>query len=76
MYFVVYDLRSKVYNLYDQINKKLIISRDIQFDEVAWEWHSQGEPRNMLTLIEPHEDRKEQEKKEDGERSSSDMEDM
>lgn len=51
--FVGYDVWSKTYKLYDPINKKIIISRDVHFDEeAAWIWHNQGEPINILPLIE------------------------
>lgn len=72
--FVGYDLRNKAYKLYDLINKKI---KNVHLDEEApWDWHNQGEPRNMVPLIETHEDKKEQVKKDEWERLSSNLEDM
>ncbi|GMI71530.1 hypothetical protein HRI_000822300 [Hibiscus trionum] len=40
--FIGYDERSKAYRLYNPVTKKLIISRDVEFDEAEhWRWSTE-----------------------------------
>lgn len=42
--FIRYDARTKGCKLYDQLTEKVVISRDVEFDEEAsWDWNVQQE---------------------------------
>ncbi|XP_070032778.1 uncharacterized protein [Nicotiana tomentosiformis] len=42
--FVVYDTSSKIYKLYNPRSDKVVVSRDVEFDEeLAWNWKAQEE---------------------------------
>jgi hypothetical protein len=42
--FIGYSEKSKAYKLYDPIEKKLVISRDVELNEEArWDWKNQQE---------------------------------
>lgn len=47
--FVGYSENSKAYRLYNPISKKVIISRDVKFDEAKlWQWNAPNEDQNPL----------------------------
>lgn len=51
--FIGYDSRSKGYKLYNPSKEKIIISRDVEFDEKgAWDWGVQEEDYNFLPFFE------------------------
>jgi hypothetical protein len=42
---------SKAYKLYDPINKKIIISRDVVFEESkSWNWNSKGNTKSSVNI--------------------------
>jgi hypothetical protein len=50
MIFIGYELGSKAYRVYDPVNKKVHVSRDIVFDEQAsWDWSNGGERGKQLS---------------------------
>lgn len=50
--FIGYDSRSKGYKLYNPSNKKITISRDVEFDEEgAWDWGVQEEDYDFLPFF-------------------------
>ncbi|KAM1262144.1 hypothetical protein ACFX2G_027916 [Malus domestica] len=52
--FVGYATCEKGYRVYDPLSKKLILSRDVVFDEnAAWEWKTA--PENYVTVFNPSE---------------------
>ncbi|KAM2937487.1 hypothetical protein FF1_037375 [Malus domestica] len=52
--FVGYATCEKGYRVYDPLSKKLILSRDVVFDEnAAWEWKTA--PKNYVTVFNPSE---------------------
>ena len=51
--FIEYSSKSKLYKLYDPNNFKIIISRDVEFDEEGiWSWHKVGEIEEAQAKIE------------------------
>ncbi|KAA0039326.1 copia-type polyprotein [Cucumis melo var. makuwa] len=47
--FVGYDVSSKGYKLYNPVTKKMIVSRDVVFDEEAsWNWNDEPEDYKFL----------------------------
>ena len=43
MIFIGYELGSKAYHCFDPVNSKVIISRDVIFEEdEKWTWSTQG----------------------------------
>ena len=51
--FIGYDASSKGYRLYNPLNGKVIISRDVVFDEeVSWDWNIQEEEYDFLPYFE------------------------
>ena len=47
--FVGYSENSKAYRLYSPVSKKVIISRDVKFDEAKlWQWNAPKEDQNSL----------------------------
>ncbi|KAL0356000.1 UNVERIFIED_CONTAM: Retrovirus-related Pol polyprotein from transposon TNT 1-94 [Sesamum radiatum] len=63
MVFLGYDESSKGYKCFDPIAKKVVISRDVEFEEDAsWNWNTQkGEMYHFLPHQEEKEDDEEQE---------------
>ncbi|CAH9074818.1 unnamed protein product [Cuscuta europaea] len=55
--FIGYDKHSKGYKLYNPVTKKIIVSRNVQFDEEAsWDWSVQeDENYNFFLLFEENE---------------------
>ena len=52
MIIIGYELGSKAYPCFDLVNSKVIISRDIIFEEgEKWTWSMQGENSNTLTFF-------------------------
>ena len=52
MIFIGYELGSKAYRCFDVVNSKVIISRDVIFEEgEKWTWSTQGENLNTLTFL-------------------------
>ena len=52
MIFIGYELRSKAYRCFDLVNSKVIISRDVIFEEdEKWTWSTQGEHSLPLTFL-------------------------
>ena len=52
MIFIVYQLGSKAYRCFDPVNSKVIISRDVIFEEgEKWTWSTQGENSHSLTFL-------------------------
>ena len=50
--FVGYDARAKGYKLYNPINGKIVISRDVVFDEESsWDWSNTQEDYNFFPII-------------------------
>ncbi|GMI83498.1 hypothetical protein HRI_002019000 [Hibiscus trionum] len=55
--FIGYDERSKAYRLYNPLTKKLIISRDVEFDEAEhWNWSSEENKIEGLFFNEDQDD--------------------
>jgi len=55
--FIGYDSRSKGYKLYNPINGKVVISRDVEFDEEnTWDWSTQEDDYNFLPFYEEEEE--------------------
>ena len=51
MIFIGYELGSKAYRCLDPVNLKVVISRDIIFEESErWTWSTQGEGSTPLTF--------------------------
>ncbi|RDX61999.1 hypothetical protein CR513_59714, partial [Mucuna pruriens] len=46
--FIGYDTDSKGYKLYNPNNGKIIISRDVEFDEEAWNWEKEEDTCDFL----------------------------
>ena len=45
-------LESKAYKLYDPKNKKVVISRDVEFEETqGWDWNGNEKTQSSSTLI-------------------------
>ncbi|KAJ3686893.1 hypothetical protein LUZ61_016057 [Rhynchospora tenuis] len=45
--FIGYDEKTKAFRLFDPIEKKVIVSRDVQVnEEIAWDWNNQKEMAN------------------------------
>ena len=55
--FISYDENSKGYKLYNPNNRKIVTSKDIEFDqEKAWDWSSQKEgPYDFLPYFDNEE---------------------
>ena len=52
MIFIGYELGSKAYRFFDLVNSKVIISRDVIFEEdEKWTWSTQGENSIPLTFL-------------------------
>ena len=52
MIFIGYELGSKAYKCLDPVNFKVVISRDVIFEEVEkWTWSTQGENSHSLTFL-------------------------
>ena len=52
MIFIGYELGSKAYRCFDLVNSKVIINRDVIFEEgEKWTWSTQGENSNALTFL-------------------------
>ena len=52
MIFIGYELGTKAYKCFDPINFKVIISRDVIFEEEEkWTWSTQGENTHSLTFL-------------------------
>ena len=52
MIFIRYELGSKAYRCFDPVDSKVIISRDVIFEEAEkWTWSTQGENSHSLTLM-------------------------
>ena len=52
MIFIGYDLGSKAYKCLDPVNLKVVISRDVIFEEAErWTWSTQGENTTPLTFL-------------------------
>ena len=50
--FVGYDVRTKGCKLYNPINGKIIISRDVVFnEESSWDWNNTQEDYNFFPFI-------------------------
>nr|GEW30773.1 retrovirus-related Pol polyprotein from transposon TNT 1-94 [Tanacetum cinerariifolium] len=43
--FVGYDKQSKGYKLYNSVTRKVVVSRDVEFDEESWDWSIQESER-------------------------------
>ncbi|GMJ05590.1 hypothetical protein HRI_004228200 [Hibiscus trionum] len=55
--FICYDERSKAYRLYNPLTKKLIISRDVEFDEAEhWRWNLEEKKVEGLFFNEEQDD--------------------
>jgi hypothetical protein len=55
--FVGYDASSKGYKLYNPNKGKIVISRDVQFDEEgSWNWDTQEKDYNFFPIWEEEED--------------------
>ena len=55
--FVGYSERSKAYKLYNHITKKLVISRDVKFnEEKAWNW-STNDPKGKSICVDMEEEK-------------------
>ncbi|KAG6525725.1 hypothetical protein ZIOFF_015692 [Zingiber officinale] len=66
--FIGYDEKSKAYKLFDPVNKKVVVSRDVHMEEsMAWNWSNSIEEETsskvvmppISTTIEPSEDESE-----------------
>ncbi|KAG6516650.1 hypothetical protein ZIOFF_027119 [Zingiber officinale] len=66
--FIGYDEKSKAYKLFDPVNKKVVVSRDVHMEEsMAWNWSNPIEEETssevvmppISTTIEPSEDESE-----------------
>ena len=52
MIFIGYQLGLKVYKCLDSVNLKVVISRDVIFEEAErWTWSRQGENSTPLTFL-------------------------
>ena len=52
MIFIGYELGSKAYKCFDPVNFKVVISRDVIFEEEEkWTWSTQGDNSHSLTLL-------------------------
>ena len=52
MIFVGYELGSKAYRCFDPVNSKVVISRDVVFEEdEKWNWSMNGENSHSLTFL-------------------------
>jgi hypothetical protein len=59
--FIGYDERTKAFKLFDLIERKVIVSRDVHVnEESAWNWnnqnkvtHEEGEPSTSTSIITP-----------------------
>ena len=52
MVFIGYELGTKGYKCFDPVNFKVIISRDVIFEEgEKWSWSKQVEGENSLTFL-------------------------
>ena len=52
MLFIGYELGTKAYKYFDPANFKVIISRDVIFEEEEkWTWPTQGENSHSLTFL-------------------------
>ena len=52
MIFVGYELGSKAYRCFDPVNSKVVISRDVVFEEnEKWTWSTNGENSHSLTFL-------------------------
>ena len=52
MIFIGYELGSKAYKCLDPVNFKVVISRDVIFEEAEkWTWSTQGENSHSLTFM-------------------------
>ena len=52
MIFIGYELGSKAYKCFDPVKFKVIISRDVIFEEEEkWTWSTQGENSHSLTFL-------------------------
>ena len=52
MIFIGYELGSKAYKCLDPVNFKVVISRDVIFEEAKkWTWSTQGENSTPLTFL-------------------------
>ena len=52
MIFVGYELGSKAYRCFDPINSKVVISRDVVFEEnEKWNWSTNGENSHSLMFL-------------------------
>ena len=38
--FIGYNSKSKAYKLFDPYNSKVVVSRDVEFNEGAGDWHN------------------------------------
>ncbi|GMI80680.1 hypothetical protein HRI_001737300 [Hibiscus trionum] len=55
--FIGYDEKSKAYRLYNPLTKKMIISRDVEFDEAEhWRWSSEEKKVDGLFFNEDKDD--------------------
>lgn len=54
--FIGYDSRSKGYKLYNPSNGKIVISRDVEFDEESeWDWSNLEEDYDFFPFLEEEE---------------------
>ena len=52
MIFVGYELGSNAYHCFDLVNSKVVISRDVVFEEnEKWTWSTNGENSHSLTFL-------------------------